>query len=71
MSDIQFPATFMAHWPSQDVPMCEKHQLAGKKLGNDIGLWIHVAPLAPGHECVNCIHEAVENARTMEQGPDA
>ena len=57
-TEIEYPATCMAHWSSGPVPACDEHaqQLVG--LGQFMGLHVALTTLSEPAECENCKNES-------------
>lgn len=50
-------ATQIAHWPGNDVPVCEDHAVKLKQLATIMGFWLSLTPCEE-IACTNCENEA-------------
>jgi hypothetical protein len=55
---MKYPASFIVHWPSGPVCVCEKHMRALLGLAGVLGIHVGVDILFPDSECSNCRNEA-------------
>lgn len=58
MTDIEHPATCVAHWPSGPTNCCEKHARELVGLGRFMGTHVPVTTLLTPSSCDNCVNEA-------------
>ncbi len=56
-------ATEIVHWPGQDTPMCDRHTLQAKRIGQAMGITVSSTPWpVEGTICKNCENEAKKAA---------
>ena len=66
---MNLPATKLCHWPNQDVPCCEKHAGALKRVYAMMGAGtLSFSPAVEGSQCVNCQNEASKAANATDLG---
>lgn len=57
-NEYEFPAPYLAHWATRDVPCCKKHKDDIVGLGKFIGVLVPItADNDTSKQCNNCIHE--------------
>jgi hypothetical protein len=56
-------ATHIAHWPGQDVAVCDNHSTQIVSLGRNMGFAVSLTPVAESTvcACVNCANEQKKN----------
>ncbi len=58
--------THLAHWPTGEVRVCEKHSNQLRGLADTLGFHLHVEELEDETEspCLNCLNELAAEAET-------